>query len=171
MVSQRAASACTCVATLHMAPANPQTKTCNPQVKVKRRGSDKKYVANVLAVGTECDIGERWTGGSKRTRQPLQLARVSQCNMTCGLPAVAVYLAAAAALCCHRPSGLHSTPEIRLMDTHASSSLLPPDPFRVLAAPPAFLLATFRFPTFFLATCWRLTAHLPPLLPPPPQRC
>eukprot|EP00878_Enallax_costatus_P009462 GHUV01009887.1.p1 GENE.GHUV01009887.1~~GHUV01009887.1.p1 ORF type:complete len:535 (+),score=127.38 GHUV01009887.1:151-1755(+) len=26
------------------------------QVKVKRRGSDKKYVASVLAVGTECDI-------------------------------------------------------------------------------------------------------------------
>jgi hypothetical protein len=27
------------------------------QVKVKRRGSDKKFVASVLAVGTECDIG------------------------------------------------------------------------------------------------------------------
>jgi hypothetical protein len=25
---------------------------------VKRRGSDKKFVASVLAVGTECDIGE-----------------------------------------------------------------------------------------------------------------
>jgi hypothetical protein len=25
---------------------------------VKRRGSDKKFVAAVLAVGTECDIGE-----------------------------------------------------------------------------------------------------------------
>lgn len=34
-----------------------------PQVKVKRRGSDTKYVAQVLAMGTECDIalltGER----------------------------------------------------------------------------------------------------------------
>lgn len=28
-----------------------------PQVKVKRRGSDVKHVATVLAVGTECDIG------------------------------------------------------------------------------------------------------------------
>ena len=28
------------------------------QVKVRRRGSDMKYVAAVLAVGTECDIGE-----------------------------------------------------------------------------------------------------------------
>lgn len=28
------------------------------QVKVRRRGSDKKFVASVLAVGTECDIGE-----------------------------------------------------------------------------------------------------------------
>lgn len=27
-----------------------------PQVKVKRRGQDSKYLANVLAVGTECDI-------------------------------------------------------------------------------------------------------------------
>jgi hypothetical protein len=26
------------------------------QVKVKRRGQDIKYIANVLAVGTECDI-------------------------------------------------------------------------------------------------------------------
>jgi hypothetical protein len=31
---------------------------CLLQVKVKRRGSDKKFVASVLAVGTECDIGE-----------------------------------------------------------------------------------------------------------------
>ena len=28
------------------------------QVKLKKRGSDTKYVATVLAVGTECDIGE-----------------------------------------------------------------------------------------------------------------
>ena len=28
------------------------------QVKVRRRGSDTKYVAAVLAVGTECDIGK-----------------------------------------------------------------------------------------------------------------
>lgn len=28
------------------------------QVKVKRRGSDVKYMARVLSVGTECDIGE-----------------------------------------------------------------------------------------------------------------
>jgi len=27
------------------------------QVKVRRRGSDMKYVAQVLAVGTECDMG------------------------------------------------------------------------------------------------------------------
>ena len=27
------------------------------QVKVKKRGSDTKYLATVLAVGTECDIG------------------------------------------------------------------------------------------------------------------
>lgn len=27
------------------------------QVKVKKRGSDEKYLAQVLAVGTECDIG------------------------------------------------------------------------------------------------------------------
>ena len=27
------------------------------QVKVRRRGSDTKYVAQVLSVGTECDIG------------------------------------------------------------------------------------------------------------------
>jgi hypothetical protein len=26
------------------------------QVKVRRRGSDEKFVAQVLAVGTECDI-------------------------------------------------------------------------------------------------------------------
>lgn len=31
----------------------------NPQVKVKRRGSDKKFIARVLANGTECDIGAR----------------------------------------------------------------------------------------------------------------
>ena len=31
---------------------------CVLQVKVRRRGSDTKYVAAVLAVGTECDIGE-----------------------------------------------------------------------------------------------------------------
>ena len=28
------------------------------QVKVRRRGSDTKYMAKVLAVGAECDIGE-----------------------------------------------------------------------------------------------------------------
>ena len=28
------------------------------QVKVRRRGSDTKYMAQVLAVGAECDIGE-----------------------------------------------------------------------------------------------------------------
>lgn len=28
------------------------------QVKLKKRGSDTKYVATVLAIGTECDIGE-----------------------------------------------------------------------------------------------------------------
>lgn len=27
------------------------------QVKVKRRGSDVKYLATVLSIGTECDIG------------------------------------------------------------------------------------------------------------------
>lgn len=27
------------------------------QVKVKKRGSDTKYLATVLAIGTECDIG------------------------------------------------------------------------------------------------------------------
>ncbi len=27
-----------------------------PQVKVKRRGDDRKFLARVLAVGTECDI-------------------------------------------------------------------------------------------------------------------
>ena len=34
------------------------TRRCVLQVKVRRRGSDTKYVAAVLAVGTECDIGE-----------------------------------------------------------------------------------------------------------------
>lgn len=29
---------------------------CAVQVKVKRRGSDIKYVARVLSVGAECDI-------------------------------------------------------------------------------------------------------------------
>lgn len=28
------------------------------QVKLKKRGSDTKYVATVLAIGTECDIGK-----------------------------------------------------------------------------------------------------------------
>ena len=32
------------------------------QVKVRRRGSDTKFVASVLAVGTECDIGEATWG-------------------------------------------------------------------------------------------------------------
>lgn len=27
------------------------------QVKLKKRGSDTKYLATVLAIGTECDIG------------------------------------------------------------------------------------------------------------------
>ena len=29
---------------------------CTVQVKVKRRGDDQKFLANVLAIGTECDI-------------------------------------------------------------------------------------------------------------------
>lgn len=29
------------------------------QVKLKKRGSDTKYLARVLAIGTECDIGEK----------------------------------------------------------------------------------------------------------------
>lgn len=29
------------------------------QVKLKKRGSDTKYLATVLAIGTECDIGKR----------------------------------------------------------------------------------------------------------------
>lgn len=28
------------------------------QVKLKKRGSDTKYLATVLSIGTECDIGE-----------------------------------------------------------------------------------------------------------------
>lgn len=28
------------------------------QVKLKKRGSDTKYLATVLAIGTECDIGK-----------------------------------------------------------------------------------------------------------------
>lgn len=28
------------------------------QVKVKKRGSDTKYLAIVLSIGTECDIGK-----------------------------------------------------------------------------------------------------------------
>lgn len=36
-----------------------------PQVKVKRRGSDTKYVAKVLAMGVECDIA-LLTGGERR---------------------------------------------------------------------------------------------------------
>ena len=36
------------------------------QVKLKRRGSDAKYVARVLAVGTECDIGEHTPSDSYR---------------------------------------------------------------------------------------------------------
>ena len=28
----------------------------NAQVKVKRRGDDQKFLAKVLAIGTECDI-------------------------------------------------------------------------------------------------------------------
>lgn len=28
------------------------------QVKVKKRGSDTKYLATVLSIGTECDIGK-----------------------------------------------------------------------------------------------------------------
>lgn len=31
------------------------------QVKLKKRGSDTKYVATVLAIGTECDIGEAFS--------------------------------------------------------------------------------------------------------------
>lgn len=34
------------------------------QVKLKKRGSDTKYVATVLAIGTECDIGESFVSGS-----------------------------------------------------------------------------------------------------------
>lgn len=30
--------------------------TCALQVKVKRRGDDEKFLAQVLAIGTECDI-------------------------------------------------------------------------------------------------------------------
>ena len=33
------------------------TREVHVQVKVRRRGSDTKFVAAVLAVGTECDIG------------------------------------------------------------------------------------------------------------------
>jgi hypothetical protein len=41
------------------------------QVKVKRRGSDKKFVASVLAVGTECDIGEYERGGGAEGRKKI----------------------------------------------------------------------------------------------------
>ena len=42
--------------------ARPQKAPPPPQVKVKRRGSDTKYVAAVQAVGVECDIA-MLTGG------------------------------------------------------------------------------------------------------------
>lgn len=48
------------------------------QVKVKKRGSDTKYLATVLAIGTECDIalltvnvGEFWDGVSPVEFGPL----------------------------------------------------------------------------------------------------
>ena len=51
----------TACAVLHSAAqCTVPTALCNclhTQVKVRRRGSDAKYVAQVLAVGTECDIG------------------------------------------------------------------------------------------------------------------
>lgn len=32
------------------------TSCCDGQVKVKRRGDDQKFIAEVLAIGIECDI-------------------------------------------------------------------------------------------------------------------
>ena len=43
------------------------------QVKVRRRGSESKFVAKVLAVGAECDIGEPCRG--------LLLSSVPHCNL------------------------------------------------------------------------------------------
>lgn len=44
------------------------------QVKVKKRGSDTKYLATVLAVGRECDIGETLpVRGNTGQRNPLLL--------------------------------------------------------------------------------------------------
>lgn len=36
---------------------NAHSVEYHTQVKVKKRGSDTKFLATVLAVGTECDIG------------------------------------------------------------------------------------------------------------------
>ena len=51
------------------APTRAPAAPTHPQVKVKRRGSDAKHVATVLAVGAECDIAllavedaEFWVG-------------------------------------------------------------------------------------------------------------
>lgn len=49
------------------------------QVKVRRRGSDTKFVAQVLAVGTECDIGIAYVSWM-----------LSQ--MHCGHPYSAIYI-------------------------------------------------------------------------------
>ncbi len=52
------------------------------QVKVRRRGSDTKFVAAVLAVGTECDIGESvWESsfiGHPQVCIPMHASGISQ---------------------------------------------------------------------------------------------
>lgn len=47
----------TCVLCLYLVFESSERGHVVVQVKVRRRGSDMKYVAQVLAVGTECDIG------------------------------------------------------------------------------------------------------------------
>lgn len=37
-------------------PVSSVCLLCDEQVKVKRRGDDQKFIAEVLAIGIECDI-------------------------------------------------------------------------------------------------------------------
>ena len=39
-----------------MCASRPHQCLCGKQVKVKRRGDDQKFIAEVLAIGIECDI-------------------------------------------------------------------------------------------------------------------
>lgn len=71
-----ASTVCSASASELCAPACRPSRSVCVQVQLKRRGDDEKYVARVLAIGTECDLALLTGAGARPVQKELLVAVV-----------------------------------------------------------------------------------------------